>query len=91
MKRLTLAIVATVLAAAPCVAFAKDSTPSSPAERTAALLASGQDIRVAQVDVRVETGNPGYQPYHHHRRYHTVKVVKYRHGEKYVTYRRVYD
>jgi hypothetical protein len=47
----------------------------------------------AQVDVRVETGNPEYHQnyHHHHRHYHTVKVVRYRDGVRYVTYRRVYD
>ncbi len=91
MKRLTFALVATVLAAAPFVASAKDSAPASPAERTAALLASGQPIRVNQVNVEVQTGNPEYRPYyHHHRRYRTVRVVTYRHGVRYVSYRRVY-
>ncbi len=93
MKRLTFALVATVLAAAPIVASANDSTPSSPATRTAALLASGADVRVNQVNVEVRTDDPNYHhPYynHHHRRYHTVKVVRYRDGVRYVTYRRVY-
>jgi hypothetical protein len=91
MKILTLALVATALAATPIVASAKDSAPNSPAERTAALLAAGSDIRINQVAVQVEAGNPEDRPHHHHRPYHTVKVVKYRNGEKYVTYRRVYD
>jgi Ni/Co efflux regulator RcnB len=91
MKILTLALVATALAATPLVASAKDSAPNSPAERTAALLASGRDIRVNQVAVQVETGNPENHPYNHHRHYRTVKVVKYRDGVRYVTYRRVYD
>ena len=91
MKTLTLALIASVLASAPLIASAKDSIPTSPAERTAALLASGRDIRVNQVNVEVRTGNPQYHPYyHHHRRYRTVKVVTYRHGVRYVSYRRVY-
>ena len=32
-------------------------------------------------------GNNGYN---HHRRYRTVRVVSYRHGIRYVSYRRVY-
>ncbi len=47
-------------------------------------------IANAEVDVRVDTGNPEYHHYHH-RHYHTVKVVRYRDGVRYVTYRRVYD
>jgi hypothetical protein len=91
MKRLILALVATVLAASPFVASVNNSIPNSPAERTAALLASGSDIRVNQVGVEIRAGDPGYRPYyHHHRRYRTVRVVRYRDGVRYVTYRRVY-
>ena len=34
--------------------------------------------------------NNGYNGYHHHRHYRTVRVVSYRHGIRYVSYRRVY-
>lgn len=93
MKRIALTLLAAAVAAAPYVATAGDVAPNAAAARTAALLDSGREIRVNQVDVRVETGDPYYRPYyrhHHHRRYRVVRVVRYVDGVRYVTYRRVY-
>jgi Ni/Co efflux regulator RcnB len=83
MKILPLALVATVLAALPLAALANEPYGNSPPERT---------TRVNEVNVRVDTDSPGYREHHRHDRHsHMVKVVKYRHGERIVTYRRVYD
>jgi Ni/Co efflux regulator RcnB len=84
MKILPLALVATVLAALPLAALANEPYGNSPPERT---------TRVNdEVKVRVDTDSPEYREGHRHNRHsHMVKVVKYRHGERIVTYRRVYD
>ena len=90
MKRIALTLMAAAVAAAPYVATA-EVAPNTAAARTAALLDSGRDVRVNQIDVRVDTGDPYYRPYyHHHRRYRVVRVVTYRNGVRYVSYRRVY-
>lgn len=106
MKLLTFALVATTLSAAPLCASAQEPTLASPAARTAALLALGTDLRIAQIQVEI---NPRpdvyrtdeyryqnrrsneYRYRNHNRRYHTQRVVYYRHGVRHVTYRRVYD
>ena len=105
MKLLTFALIATTLASAPLYVSAHEPTPTSPATGTAALLASGSAVRIAQIQVEVNTRPQGYyyndaeqnrrsheyRRHHHHRRYHTHRVVTYRHGVRYVSYRRVYD
>lgn len=93
MKTTTLAILAGLTLAIPFTAAA--AAPSSPASRTASLLASGAEVPIHQIAVEVNTGvgrpvyNDNYYR-HHHRQYRTVRVVRYRHGVRYVSYRRVY-
>ncbi len=98
MKKLSFALFAIVAASIPLSSNAAEAlAPASPAARTAALLASGADIRVSQVAIVVEPNRVEARPYYgynngynHHRRYRTVRVVSYRHGVRYVSYRRVY-
>jgi hypothetical protein len=87
MNKLLLSFLAFVCLGVVTPARAADSTTSSstPAERNAALFASGASVRVN--DVYIYNGGR-----YHHRRivgYHRERVVFYRDGVRFVEYRRV--
>ncbi len=100
MKKLPFALLAIVAASFSLSSHgAAAVVPATPADRTAALLASGADLRISQVTVVVDpnriearsyNGEYRNDGYRHHRHYRTVRVVRYRHGVRYVSYRRVY-
>ena len=100
MKKLPLVLIAIVAASITLSSSGTEAiAPATPAARTAALLASGADVQVSQVTVVVDpnriearsyNGEYRNDGYRHHRHYRTVRVVRYRHGVRHVSYRRVY-
>ncbi len=83
MKKLLLTILAVLSVGAVASVRANDSTSLTPAERNAALFASGAAIRISPV-YYVD----GYRYYH--RRiigYKTIRVTTYSGGVRYVSYR----
>ena len=83
MKKILLSILAVLSVGAVASVRADESTAATPAERNAALFASGAAIRISQVYY-----HNGYRYYH--RRligYKTVKITTYSGGVRYVQYK----